>query len=232
LNMTQILDGYPGHEHSFPIYPIYKDVIGFLAYARTAYTPTLLVSYGGPWAENYYYATEDVQGDEKLNYFTPKSDLDNKSRRRNAGWFMDEEHIFSRHAEFVRDLVEAGGTAGVGSHGQLQGLGYHWELWSMQSGGISTLNALKTATLLGARAIGLENDLGSLEEGKLADLVILDENPLENIRHTNTVHWVMKNGRLYEGANLKEVYPEESEAPEFNWHQEGPANVPGILMEK
>lgn len=232
LNMTQILDGYPGHEHSFPIYPIYKDVIGFLAYARTAYTPTLLVSYGGPWAENYYYATEDVQGDEKLNYFTPKSDLDNKSRRRNAGWFMDEEHIFSRHAEFVRDLVEAGGTAGVGSHGQLQGLGYHWELWSMQAGGISTLNALKTATLLGARAIGLENDLGSLEEGKLADLVILDENPLENIRHTNTVHWVMKNGRLYEGTNLKEVYPEESEAPEFNWQQEGPANVPGILMEK
>ncbi len=232
LNMTQVIDGYPGHEHSFPIYPIYKDVIGLLAEAETAYTPTLLVSYGGPWAENYYYATENVQGDEKLNYFTPKSDLDGKSRRRGAGWFMEEEHIFARHAEFVRDLVEAGGIAGVGSHGQLQGLGYHWELWSMQAGGISELDALKTATLLGARSIGLEKDLGSVEKGKLADLVILEQNPLENIRNTNTVQWVMKNGRLYAASDLSEVYPEASDAPEFNWHQPAPGDVPGLQMEK
>jgi Tol biopolymer transport system component len=229
LNMTQILDGYPGHEHSFPIYPIYKDVIGLVAESETAYTPTLLVSYGGPWAENYYYATENVQGDQKLNYFTPKSDLDAKSRRRNAGWFMEEEHIFSRHAEFVDDLIKAGGIAGVGSHGQLQGLGYHWELWSMQSGGLSEYNALKVATLLGARSIGLENDLGSLVKGKLADLVILDSNPLENIRNTNSIRWVMKNGRLFQAENLQEIYPEKKEAPEFNWHQSVPENVPGMM---
>jgi hypothetical protein len=229
LNITQILDGYPGHEHSFPVYPLYKDFIDFVSTSQTAYTPTLLVSYGGPWAENYFYATEDVQGDPKINRFTPKSELDAKSRRRNAGWFMEEEHVFQDHAVFVKDLVEAGGIAGVGSHGQLQGLGYHWELWSMHSGGISNHNMLKVATLLGAEALGLSKDLGSIEKGKLADLVILNKNPLENIRNTNTVQYVVKNGFVYEAETLNMVHPLEKQQS-YPWKQKAPtSNLPGIL---
>ena len=228
LNVTQILDGYPGHEHSFPIYPLYKDFISFVAGSKTAYTPTLLVSYGGPWAENYYYATENVQGDAKLNRFTPKSELDAKSRRRNAGWFMDEEYVFADHAVFVKDLVEAGGIAGVGSHGQLQGLGFHWELWSMQAGGISTHDMLKVATIKGAEALGLSKDIGSVEQGKIADFVVLNKNPLDNIRNTNTVDLVIKNGFVYEGESLNTIHPEEK-VQEYPWTQAAPnASLPGV----
>ena len=226
LNITEILDGYPGHEHSYPITPLYKDIIQSVAKSQIAYTPTLLVSYGGPWAENYFYSRENPYHNKKLQHFTPYTDLASKSRRR-PGWFMDEEHVFTRHAEFVEDLVNAGGLAGIGSHGQLQGLGYHWELWAMASG-TSTMNALKTATILGAKSIGLDGDIGSIEVGKLADFIILDKNPLDNIRNTNTILQVMKNGRLYDGNSLDEVYPRKKKATGFWWHQKKPAGLPGV----
>ncbi|MFZ9718485.1 MAG: amidohydrolase family protein, partial [Chitinophagaceae bacterium] len=210
LNMTQLFDGYPGHEHALPIFPLYKDVTKTIAEAKMTVTPTLLVAYGGPWAENYYYTTEKVYQDKKLQFFTPYEELAAKSRRRVGslgGWFMEEDHVFSKHAQGIKQLVDQGGLAGVGSHGQLQGLGYHWELWSVASGGMSNLQALQVATIHGATAIGLDKDLGSLEAGKLADMVIMDENPLQNIRNTNSIRYVMKDGRLYDGTTLDEIYP-------------------------
>ena len=221
LNMTNLFDGYPGHEHSLPIYPLYKDVTKTIAESKMTVTPTLLVSYGGPWAENYYFENESPTYDPKLNYFTPYEELAEKSRRRNQGWFRPEEHVFQKHAETMNSIVKQGGLAGVGSHGQLQGLGYHWELWSIQSGGMSNHDALKVATIKGAEAIGLDKDLGSLEEGKLADIVILDKNPLENIRHTNTIRYVIMNGRVYQCDTLDEIYPNQRKLKK-EWKEQKP----------
>ncbi len=233
-NLTQIIDGYPGHEHSFPVFPLYKDIIDMVAFSNTVYTPTLLVAYGGPWGENYFYTRENPHDDEKLNYFTPYSEIQRKTRRRGAGtgpgpggWFMDEEHVFERQSKELDRIVQAGGRAGVGSHGQLQGLGYHWELWLVQSGGLSEHDALKVATLMGAEGLGLSDELGSLEEGKLADILVLDEDPLQDIRNTNTINMVMKNGRLYEAGTLNEIYPEQRNAPARVWEKVIPENLPG-----
>ncbi|RXK60862.1 amidohydrolase [Lacibacter luteus] len=225
LNMTQLFDGYPGHEHAIPVFPLYSDLTKTIAESKMAYTPTLLVAYGGPWAENFYYTTESPVHDKKLNFFTPYEEMSAKSRRRAGGlggWFTPEDHVFQKHAQSVNAVVQQGGLAGIGSHGQLQGLGYHWEVWSVASGGMSNLNALRTATILGATALGLDKELGSIEEGKLADIIIMDANPLQNIRNTNTIRYVIKNGRLYDGNTLEEVYPTPRKLDVGSWTKEVP----------
>jgi Tol biopolymer transport system component/imidazolonepropionase-like amidohydrolase len=237
-NTTETLDGYPGLEHSIPVYPLYDDMVALYAGTMRAYTPTLLVSYGGPWAENWYYTKMNPHDDAKLRRFTPHQEIDVKTRRRGggpspgpAGWFRDEEHVFQDHAVFAKDLVEAGGRVGVGSHGQLQGLGYHWELWSVASGGMDNHDALRVATILGAEAIGLDQDLGSIEEGKLADLVILSENPLDDLMNTTAITHVMFNGRLYEGDTLQEIYPRQRDLPPVWWTRTEPSGVPGMMRQ-
>ncbi len=226
-NMVNMMDGYPGHEHSLPIYPIYDDVITTAAKSQMAITPTLLVSYGGPWAENYFYSRENPYSDKKLQYFTPYEELAQKSRRR-PGWFMDEEHIFKKHAEFMKDLIEADGIGGIGSHGQLQGLGFHWELWAVASGGMQNHDALRIATIKGCEALGLDNDLGSLEVGKIADILIMNGNPLENLRNTNTLTHVVKNGIVYDANTLDEVAPVAKKAETFHWQTKRPKGLPGV----
>ncbi len=205
MNLTTVIDGYPGSEHSYPIMPLYKDAVQLIAQSGITYTPTLLVSYGGPWSENFFYERYDIHDNPKVRRFMPHDEIDQRAERR--PWFRESEYVFPRIAASANSILQAGGHIGLGGHGQMDGLGDHWELWAMAAGGMSNHDVLRVATIHGANAIGMEQDLGSLEPGKLADLIVLDANPLEDIHNTNTVRYVMKNGRLYEGDTLNEVWP-------------------------
>ena len=218
---------YPGLEHSIPIFPVYGDYVRLFAETGRVYTPTLLVSYGGPWAENWFYSRENPHDDAKLRRFVPHDEIDARTLRRGQ-WFRDGQHVFERHARFVRDLVEAGGRAGWAATASSTGWATTGSCGRWLRAGMKAHDALRMATLMGADAIGLAGDLGSIEPGKLADLVVLVGNPLDDLRNTNTVEQVMLNGRLYDGDTLDEVYPRERPLPPLWWWDEEPEGVPGL----
>jgi imidazolonepropionase-like amidohydrolase len=217
LDLTQMIDGYTGSEHSLPIQPLYKDVTEFVAKTHTFYTPTTLVAYGAPWTENYYFEnTAALHEDPKMRRFIPHELYDTMVRRRGQ-WFLADEYGYKGIAKGIADIVHAGGRAGLGSHGQFQGLGAHWEIWDLQSGGLTPHETLRVATLFGAESLGLEKDLGSLEGGKLADLIVLDKNPLTDIHNTLSIRYVMKNGVLYDGSTLDTVWPNPKKLDAQYW---------------
>jgi Tol biopolymer transport system component len=223
LNITHAIDGMHGTEHTLPVTPIYDDVAQLFAQTQIAYTPTLLVLYGGISAIEWWLQKENPHDDPKLNRFYPSNWLAQLTRRRSS-WAVDEEHNFQAAAEAAARIQRAGGLVGVGGHGEVQGLGYHWEMWSLALGGMTPREVLRAATIDGARIIGIEQDLGSIEAGKLADLVILDANPLDDIRNTNTMRWVMKNGELYEADTLTQIWPVHRPLPSLWWW--GDASAP------
>jgi hypothetical protein len=207
LDLTQVQDGLAGSEHALTAVPLFDDVVQLFARTRDSYTVTLQIGNGGPPAQNHFLSTSSPHDDSKLNRFMPHYVIDQKDQR--VDWFRPEQYLFPRIAQGAAKIMRAGGLIGVGSHGEVKGLGYHWELQALAAGGMTPREILRAATLDSSEVIGRDAELGSLEPGKFADLIVLDKNPLEDIRNTLSLRQVMKNGRLYDADTLDEVWPRQ-----------------------
>ena len=214
-DMSFLADGITGIEHNVPTMKMYSDVNQFWAQSGAAYTPTLVVTFGGLTAENYYYQNTEVWKHPILSKFVPPTVLRASSVRRIMA--PEDEFRDDDAAAAAKQLLDRGINVNIGAHGQREGLGSHWEIWSFARGGFSPMEALSTATINPARYLKMDADLGSIEKKKLADLLILNANPLENIRNTDKISHIMANGRLYEAKSLKEVHTGESELKPFYW---------------
>lgn len=215
VNTTMFLDGHTTLEHNIPVAPLYEDMLKLISESKTAYTPTLIVTYGGVWAENYWYQKTNVWENAKLQYFHPRGALDARSRRRML--VPEDDYFFVDVSKAAKALSDRGVVVSTGAHGQLDGIGEHWEMWMMAMGGMTNLEALRTATLNGAKALGLESDIGSITNGKLADLLVLDANPLENIQNSATIRYVMVNGRIFDASNMAQIGNHPAAAPKPTW---------------
>ena len=202
MNQTHVLDGHTGVEHSLPVPRLYKDTIELFARSKSGYTPTAIVGYGGLSGEYYWYQNTNVWENEQLLRFMPREQVDARSRRRVMAPMDDFNHILITKG--AKQITDAGGMVQLGAHGQLQGLGAHWELWMLQQGGMSNIEALRAGTIDGARYLGMDADLGSIEKGKLADMIVLDRNPLQDIRNSESVNLIVLNGRVLDAKTLHE----------------------------
>ncbi len=204
-NMTMVADGHTGIEHQLPVERVYADVSQLWRASSTGYTPTLIVGYGGVDAEYYWYGHMNVWEHEKLLSFVPRSILDPRSRRRPIA--PEDEYNTQRSAAICKVVKDAGATVQLGAHGELAGLGAHWELWSIAQGGFTPMQALEIATLDGAKYLGMDKDLGSIEAGKLADILVLEKDPSQDIRHTDSITHTILNGRVYDSRTMNELAP-------------------------
>ena len=224
-NLSMVADGHTSVEHNIPVAPLYNDVVQFWSKTNTSNTPTLIVNYGAVTGEYYWYQNTEVWKKEKLLKYTPRAIIDSRSRHRTM---IPQEEYENGHiltSRSLKKLTDAGVKINLGAHGQLQGLGAHWELWMLQQGGMTNYEALKCATVNGAALLGMEKQIGSLKAGKLADLIIIDGNPMEDIRKTENVVYTMVNGRLYDTSTMNEIGNFDKKRTKFYWELDGSGNA-------
>jgi imidazolonepropionase-like amidohydrolase/Tol biopolymer transport system component len=228
MDMTLIADGNTTIEHNLPLSTFYDDVLQFFSRSKTGYTPTLVVTYGGPAADPYWRSHTNVWEQPILQKHEPESLLRAASARRTIA--PDEDYVDDDSAREAAKLARLGVPVSIGAHGQEAGIAAHWELWSFVRGGMTPVEALRAGTIESARSLGYDKDIGSLEVGKLADLVVLDADPTQDIRNSEKVSKVMLGGRLYDAATLNEEVTGTRKRPAYWWEGKetaGGAATPG-----
>jgi imidazolonepropionase-like amidohydrolase len=168
-------------------------------------------------AQHYWYMRTNVWEHPILSQFVPPHILQPASVRRTKAPESDFHHIAAAAA--AGQLAREGVSVSIGAHGEREGLASHWEMWGFAQGGMTPLEVLRTATTDAARKLGMQNDIGSLAPGKLADLVILEVNPLDDVFQTDQVGSVMLNGRLYDAKTLHETVTGDRRTEPFYWQR-------------
>jgi imidazolonepropionase-like amidohydrolase/Tol biopolymer transport system component len=222
LDITLIADGNTTVEHNIPLDVFYDDVLQFFSRSKVGYTPTLVVTYGGPAGDPYWRAHTEVWKHPLLQKHEPASVLLAGSARRTIA--PEGDYVDDNSAREAAKLARLGVPVAIGAHGQEAGIAAHWELWSFVRGGMTPVEALRAGTIESARSLGYDKDVGSLEAGKLADLVVLDADPTVDIRNSDKVAKVMINGRLYDAATLNEEVTGTRKRPAY-WWENGPAGT-------
>jgi len=215
MSISEMLDGYAGHEHAYEIWPVYKDFALLSAASEITYTPTMLVAYGGPEGKYYMIARENAYEEPRLKRFTFQPDLNRRTRQ--GIWVPEDEFIFKGVSAAAAKIVAHGGDVGVGAHHEVQGIGTPWDLLLIASSGMPNHDALRVGTIFGAKSIGLDRELGSIEAGKLADLIVFDANPLGDLRSILNPRYVMRNGVLFESETLDEIWPQKRKLERRWW---------------
>jgi imidazolonepropionase-like amidohydrolase/Tol biopolymer transport system component len=215
MDLSMVADGNSTIEHNLPQSMLYDDVLQFWSQTKVAYTPTLGVTYGGLSGEDYWYQQSNVWEHPILSKFVPPHILQPRSVRRVLA--PDEDYYHTVSAATAKLMADRGVMVSIGAHGQREGLASHWEMWGFAQGGMSPLQALRAATSSPAKALGYDDDLGSIEVGKLADLVVLDVNILEDIFKSDQVNMVMLNGRLYDSRTINEKVTGSRTTKPFYW---------------
>jgi len=204
------LDGQTGWEHLISNLPIYRDAAMFFGKAGVVYSPTAIVAGHILGSNGYFRPLQRLELDAKYRRFMPTA------RLRQAPTFEKSIFSFPILAEGAADILRAGGRVVLGEHGEQYGIGTHWELWAY-SEAMTPMEALTVGTINGAYFIGLEKETGSILKGKLADLVILNADPLKDIHNTANIRYVMKAGRLYDADTLEEIWPERRSYGKIPW---------------
>jgi imidazolonepropionase-like amidohydrolase len=197
--------GYRSLEHIASPRP-YGDVIQMLTLAGSRWDPNLTVSSG-----QYLLLRDEPErlNDSKLRTFANAWCVSRAERTAErdeitgvrTGWVDRLEGVRAAHSRGVKLLV--GTDSEPDTWSCFYGLAVHWELEFLVQAGIQPLEALRIATQEAAAAIGADRDLGTLQVGKLADIVLLDANPLEDIKNTQAIWRVIKGGFVFDPNELR-----------------------------
>jgi Tol biopolymer transport system component len=238
LGLSAYLDGNTNQQHNLPVANYYEDVVQLMAHGRTSHTPTLIVLNGELLGDNFIYQNMRIWEDPKVRTFVQVATSGYSPvgtphyapphvRAMSTINVADElwDIGFRSVSRSVKKLDDSGVIVNAGSHGHVIGLALHWEMWLLSQGGMSNMRVLRTGTLNGARTLGLDTQLGSLEVGKLADLIVLDRNPLEDIHNTNSVRYTMVNGRLYDSHTMNEIGNYDRPRGKFFWEAGRTRNI-------